>query len=159
MKTKLIIVLAAVAMLFTACTKDNTQTEAAVNTLVLEGKTYQLECSYEIDANGRSYAFGQTVDKDSNGEPLYTIIADVEIPTLNKTYDLANLPVDSDEIISFCIHDASWEFCPAFASGTLTISRTEELFTYKLTTGVTLDNMAVSFHISVLKAQWVQLQY
>ena len=156
MKTKLIILLAVVTMLFAACGKDNTQTEAAANTLVLEGKTYQLECSYEIDANGRSYAFGQTVDKDANGEPLYTIIADVEIPTLNKTYDLANLPIDSDEVVSFCIHDASWEFSPAFASGTLTISRTEELFTYKLMTGVTVDDMTASFNISVPKAQWVQ---
>lgn len=155
MKTKLIIVLAAVAMLFTACSKDNTQTEAAANTLVLEGRIYQLECSYMIDANGRSYASGLTVDKDANGEPLYTIIADVEIPTLNKTYDLANLPVDSDEIIFFSIHDANWEFNPVFVSGTLTISRTEELFTYKVT-GVTVDNMAVSFHISVPKAQWEQ---
>ena len=63
-----------------------------------------------IDMNGRSYAFGETVDKDANGNPLYIIIADVEIPTLNKTYDLANLPVDSDEIIFFSIHDVNWEY-------------------------------------------------
>lgn len=85
------------AMLLTACKKDKPQpnnggndtptpTEAAANTLVLNGTTYHLDSDYSIDSNGRSYAGAETVEDDAEDNPLFTIIADVELNTLNKTY-------------------------------------------------------------------------
>lgn len=154
--------------IFAACGKDedtsdngggNNPVEAAANTLVMNDHTYQLECGYEIAADGRSYADATTVEQDVNHESLYTVIADVEVNTLNKTYDIIN-PVEG-EIFYFNIHDANYDLSidpGLFTSGTLTISRDENLFVYKVS-GVIEGGKPVSFNISVPAAEWEQLEW
>ena len=155
------------AMLMTACKKDkpqpdnnsgnggsDTPTEAAANTMVLNGTTYHLNSRYGIDPEtGRSYADAETVELDANEDPIYTIIADVEVNTLNKTYTFP-LSLTDDEIVYWHIHDLNWNFelGPDLESGTMTISRTENLFTYKVK-GKTGDQ-TVDFHLSVPSSEW-----
>ena len=88
--TRFLMMIVAVAMLFTACKKDKPQpdngnnetpavTEAAENTLAFNGKTYPLHCGYSIDTlQNRSYAGAYTLETNANGEPLYEIMSDVE---------------------------------------------------------------------------------
>lgn len=157
------------AMLLTACKKDKPQpnnggndtptpTEAAANTLVLNGTTYHLDSDYSIDSNGRSYAGAETVEDDAEDNPLFTIIADVELNTLNKTYTFP-LPTTGEEVIYWNIHDSNWDFemGPDLESGTLTISRTDDLFTYKVNGKI--GNQTVSFHISVPASEWEQMSW
>ena len=154
------------AMLMTACKKDNPQpdnggndtptptpTEVAANTMVLNGTTYHLNCHYSIDVNGRSYAGAETVELDAENNPLFTIIADVEQNTLNQTYTFP-LPTTGEEVVYWSIHDLNWDFemGPDLESGTLTISRTDDFFTYKVN-GKTGDK-TISFHISVPASEW-----
>ena len=65
MKAKLIIVLAAVAMLFTACKKDN-ETPLENNTLVYDGATYQLQSEAILESQGTYLSYfarsGETVE-------------------------------------------------------------------------------------------------
>ena len=133
---------------------NNTPTEAAANTLVLNGKTYQLNSHYEMGGD-RTYAGAETVETDNNSEPLYTIIADVEGNTLNQTYTFPDIPEGS--VVFWSIHDAAYEFQlgPELESGTVTISRTDDLFTYKV--NGKMGNQTVSFHISVPASEWNQM--
>lgn len=153
-----ILMVVMIATMMMSCGKDKTDGEAADNTLLMNGKTYQLESQYALGMDGRSYAFACTVDLDANGDPLYTIISDVEENTLNKTYDLSQPPVQ-DEIIFWSIHDSNWEFQigPELPSGTLTISRDKDLFVYKVN-GKTEDGQLLSFTISVPASEWDQHQ-
>ena len=79
MRTKLLIVLAAVAMLFTACGKDKEQ-PLENNTLVYDGVTYQLQSSAILESEGTYLSYfamsGETVDFQGH------------IDGLNKTFDL-----------------------------------------------------------------------
>ena len=71
MKAKLIIALAAVAMLFTACGKDKDQ-PLADNTLVYDGVTYQMESYFDAFNQDMGLFFSYSTQKDENGEPLIT---------------------------------------------------------------------------------------
>ena len=156
-----------VAVALFSCSKDNdekndtpTAVEAAVNTLVINGTTYQLESRYSIDEGGRSYADANTIATNANEDPLFNIISDVEENTLNKTYDLTQLV--EGEIIFFSIRDANYftedglEIDPySFTSGTLTINRDENLFVYKVK-GIVEGGKPVSFNISVPASEWNQ---
>ena len=130
---------------------NNTPTEAAANTLLLNGKTYQLNSHYEMGGD-RTYAGAETVDTNENGTPLFTIIADVEGNTLNQTYTFPNIPEGG--AIFWGIHDATWDFQvgPVLESGTMSISRTDDLFTYKV--NGKMDGQTVAFHISVPASEW-----
>ena len=167
MKKVFSILMVAFAMtVMVACNKDDnggnsgnggngggnvTPTEAAANTLVINGKTYQLISQYEMGGE-RTYADAETVDTNENGTPLFTIIADVEDITLNQTYTFPNIPEGG--AIFWSIHDATWEFQigPVLESGTMSISRTDDLFTYKVN-GM-MDGQMVAFHISVPESEW-----
>ena len=161
-----ITLMVSVAMLMTACKKDkpqpansgndgsNASTEVAANTLVLNGTTYHLNSRYGIDPEtGRSYADAETVELDANGDPLYTIIADVEVNTLNKTYTFP-LSLTDDEVVYWAIHDFNWnyELGPDLESGTMTISRTNNLFTYKVDGKA--GDQTVKFLLSVPSSEW-----
>ena len=155
---------------------NNTPTEAAVNTMILNGTTYQLESHYELSADpDRSYAGAETVETAGNGDPLYSIIADVESNGLNFTYDLTQSYEDayyyfnvSDPLwnyhfgqdnhgeVSGTINDESYDGS-IFSEGTMTITRDENVFVYKVN-GVLKDGQTVSFHISVPASEWVQPQ-
>lgn len=153
---------AAAAMMFASCGKDdnennNTPTEAAANTLVLNGKVYQLSSHYQMGVD-RTYAGAETVDLDANGDPLYTITADVEDVTLNQTYTYPDIPGGGE--LFWGIHDANWDFqigAPELTEGTITISRTDDLFVYKV--NGSRDGLTVSFNISVPASEWEEVVY
>ena len=156
----LMMFVAAAAMMFASCSKDDkekndTPTEAAANTLVLNGKVYQLNSHYDM-GDDRTYAGAETVDFDANGNPLYTIIADVEGSTLNQTYTFPEFPNGE---VYWTIHDANWEFQlgPALESGTMNISRTDDFFVYKV--NGSFGDMTVSFNISVPASEWKHTEY
>lgn len=143
---------AAATLMFASCEKDDdTPTEAAANTLVLNGKVYQLNSHYDM-GDERSYASAETTVLNSNGEPLYTIISDIESNTINHTYDLSK-PVEG-AIIFWSIHDADWEYQlgPILDEGTVTISRDENNFVYKVKGKQ--NGTTVSFNISVPASEW-----
>lgn len=162
MKTRTILcALAATMMLFAACGKDdennNTAAEAAVNTLVVNGKVYQLSSHYQMGV-GRTYAGAETVDLNANGDPLYTITADVEDVTLNQTYTYPDIPGGGE--LFWGIHDANWDFqigAPELTEGTITISRTDDLFVYKV--NGSRDGLTVSFNITVPASEWEEVVY
>lgn len=162
MKTRTILcALAATMMLFAACGKDdennNTAAEAAVNTLVVNGKVYQLSSHYQMGV-GRTYAGAETVDLNANGDPLYTITADVEDVTLNQTYTYPDIPGGGE--LFWGIHDANWDFqigSPELTEGTITISRTDDLFVYKV--NGSRDGLTVSFNITVPASEWEEVVY
>lgn len=152
---KLMMFVAAATMIFAAaCSKDDDKAVAEVtaNTLVINGKLYQLNSGFGVDENGRGYADAATTELDGNGDPKLTVIADVEVQTYNDTYSFP-LPGSS---FFFSIHDANYDYecgLPAFTTGTLTITKTETLFEYKVD-GQTLDGQNVSFWISVPASEW-----
>ena len=153
---KLMMFVAAATMIFAAaCSKDddkNDVTEATANTLVINGKLYQLNSGFGVDENGRGYADATTTELDGNGDPKLTVKADVEVQTYNDTY---SFPLPSSSFF-FSIHDANNDYecgLPAFTTGTLTITKTETLFEYKVD-GQTLDGQNVSFWISVPASEW-----
>ena len=79
MKTKLHIVLAAVALVLTACKKDN-ETPLENNTLVYDGVTYQLQSEAILEGESTYLSYfarsGETVEFQGH------------IDGLNKTFDL-----------------------------------------------------------------------
>lgn len=192
--TKFLMMIVAVMMMFTACKKDKPQpdngnnsnnetptvTEAAENTLVFNGRVYQLNCGYGIDvAQNRSYASGRTLETDANGDFLYEIMSDVEDFCLNRTFDLTTAYEDatyyfvmrapdySEEYsqgntegygVNGIINGEYYEDSSIFSSGTLTISRTETDFTYKVT-GTLKTGQKMSFHIHVPASEWQYEEY
>lgn len=188
MKTRKLLVFATIISLFFAgCKKDEpiekpeptpdpTPTEAEANTLIINGTTYHLQSKLSIDQNGRGYADAQTTELDAEENPLYSIIADVEPGSMNGTYDLTEFTSD----YYFNVHNyddtygvgqdyhhdtgvSGWigdEEHPSgiFTSGTLTITKTEDLFTYKLN-GTLVNGQTLSFHISVPAAEWEYLEW
>lgn len=135
---------------------NNIIKEAAANTLVLNGKVYQITSHYEMGGD-RTYASAETIEVDGNGDPLYTIIADVEGYTLNQTYTFPDIPTQGG--VFWCIHDANWDFQigPELEKGSMTIGRTDNLFTYKVSGKI--GNQTVAFHISVPASEWEDLGY
>ena len=147
---------AAATMLFAAaCSKDddkNTAAEATPNTLIIDGQTYHLNSGFYTDENGRGYADATTTEQDGNNNPKYIVIADVEAETFNGTYSFP-LPGSS---YFFSIHNPDYTYecgLPLFNSGTLTITKNETLFEYKVD-GQTQDGHKVSFWISVPASEW-----
>lgn len=155
-------------------------TEAAENTLVFNGKVYPLHCGYGIDvAQNRSYAGAYTLETNANGEPLYEIMSDVEDYCLNRTFDLTTEYEDATYYFVFRTPDYSEEYSQGntegygvngiingeyyedssiFSSGTLTITRTETDFTYKVT-GTLKTGQNLSFHIHVPASEWQYEEY
>jgi PBP1b-binding outer membrane lipoprotein LpoB len=69
MKTKLIIVLAAVAMLFTSCGKDK---DPGKNTVTYDGVTYEVTPSVQLDDYDPNYAYLSAISgKVMFGVPLF----------------------------------------------------------------------------------------
>ena len=79
MKAKLLIVLAAVAMLFSACNKDN-ELQLENNTLVYDGVTYQLQSEAILESEGTYLSYFAWGDNDLGLQG--------HIDGLNKTFDL-----------------------------------------------------------------------
>ena len=183
MKTNKIMMFVAVAtMLFAACGKDEEKTdgatEAAANTLVINGKTYQLESHYAVSMSGRGYADGHSTDVNTEGAPLYSVRADVELGSANVSIDLTKSYDDVEYAFGVSNTDNTFYVCQddhsdtdaygsinedlyeesIFTSGTLTVSKTDDLFTYKVT-GTLKNGDAISFHLSIPASEWEQLEW
>jgi hypothetical protein len=151
MKAKLIIALAAVAMLFTACNKDN-NIKAGNNELVYHGTVYQLDgsvCYGSMEDMEDAYM----IDGIQNVEnPLFSFIADARVSTVNHTYNLPDgLPGDGK--LYFFV--AAEENSPVpglsleegnFKSGTVTVSYDDEAFVFAVD-AVLDDNTNFSVNI------------
>ena len=85
MKLKLIIALATVAMLFTACTKEELPLEAGINQLILDGAKYDIHYPRTID-HGEFYMIDNIPapggPQDEHG---YFYYITVEKRSINKT--------------------------------------------------------------------------
>lgn len=79
MKARFLFVLAAIAMLFTACGKDE-ETTLENNTLVYDGVTYQLHSEAIIESEGTYLSYFAWGDNNLNIQG--------HIDGLNKTFDL-----------------------------------------------------------------------
>ena len=148
---------AAATMLFAAaCSKDDDKksepTEAAANTLVIDGTTYKLDSRFH--GTDRGYADATTIETNGAGEPKYTIVADVEQETYNQTYNLGE--GQQGGMLFFSIHDYNYEYERSvgdFVSGTLNIVKDESVFVYQVT-GKTSQGESISFHIRVPSSEW-----
>ena len=180
MKTLKIMFFAAMtALLFAACETDEpepTVEEAAANTLVINGKTYPLNSHYRISQSGRTYADGESTEQGGDGNALYFVRADVEAGSANCTVDLtqSSSTVEyafgvrglsfyfsqddhSDTDVYGSIGEENYE-SSIFTSGTLTATKTSDLFTYKVT-GTLKSGDKVSFHLSVPASEWEHLDW
>lgn len=180
MKTLKIMFFAAMtALLFAACETDEpepTLEEAAANTLVINGKTYPLNSHYRISQSGRTYADGESTEQGGDGNALFFVRADVEAGSANCTVDLtqSSSTVEyafgvrglsfyfsqddhSDTDVYGSIGEENYE-SSIFTSGTLTATKTSDLFTYKVT-GTLKSGDKVSFHISVPASEWEHLDW
>ena len=185
-----ILMIALLTIAMVACKKDKPKpdnnndnpavTEAAANTLVLNGTVYHLNSHYQYSAEqDRSYAGASTVETDANGDPLYDIISDVENFCLNRTLDLTTAYDDASYY--FAVHNSMWSEQifqdyhvgngfygmindldygenSIFSSGTLTVSKDENAFTYKVT-GVLKNGKSLGFHIYVPASEWEVIEY
>ena len=95
MKTRLIIVLAAVAMLFTACKKDNVP---AKNQLIYNGEKHELiSWGGLINIDGSQYYFsGQTETTEEEPHPEFGFWCYIYENSINATYDLTQGPISGD---------------------------------------------------------------
>ena len=180
MKTLKIMFFAAMtALLFAACETDEpepTVEEAAANTLVINGKTYPLNSHYRISLSGRTYADGESTEQGADGNALYFVRADVEEGSANCTVDLTQssstveyafgvsgnsfyISQDdhSDTDVYGSIGEENYE-SSIFTSGTMTATKTDDLFTYKVT-GTLKSGDKVSFHLSVPASEWEHLDW
>lgn len=190
MKKVLSILMVAFAMMaMTACEKDNndtddsgnnnTPTEAAANTAVIDGRTYHLNCRYSVEQSGRGYLDAESVEQQDSVSIL-NIRGDVK--EKNRTYDLTQYiegadyafgvmesnganscsfqqdnHVDGEPHFYGVINEQEYGD-GAFRSGTLTVSCTDDLLTYKLS-GVLKNGKSVSFHASIPASEWQQLAW
>lgn len=182
MKTLKIMFFAAMtALLFAACETDEpepTLEEAAANTLVINGKTYPLNSHYRISQSGRTYADGESTEQGGDGNALFFVRADVEAGSANCTVDLTQSSSTVEYAFGVSSSDGSFYISQddhsdtdvygvigeeiyessIFTSGTMTATKSSDLFTYKVT-GVLKNGDKVSFHLSVPASEWEQLDW
>ena len=150
MRTKLIIVLAAVAMLFTACKKDP-EPELGNNQLIYNGVVYDLTSFYEPDTYMFYYG-AEAVTKNETDIPKFTFNADGYYETLNTSFDLTQGPIEvmtSGYWITLTWNDQShpdfsagngngymngsfgdeYDIATPFKSGTITFTKDDTAFT------------------------------
>lgn len=148
---------AAAAMMFVSCDRDdnNTPTEATENTLMQNGKVYQLTSTYKYEQSGRVYIDAYAVDRTDNNRPIFRIISD---DPGNGTYDLTNgggvffgVTSEVDYITSFFSEDT-------YTSGSVVIEKDDSAFRMKMS-GTLENSTIVAFHIYVPATEWQQLEY
>ena len=92
----LMMFVAAAAMMFAGCGKEdnnnenvnnNTPTEATENTLLYNGKLFQMTSTYRYEQSGRVYIDAYAVETLDNNMPIFHIISD---NPGNGTYDITN---------------------------------------------------------------------
>lgn len=168
MKTKLSIVLAAVAMLFTACGKDNNSLEKR-NELIMNGEKYELISSYESNDNVFFFS-ANTPETNENGVAWAEFFGEGNIQVLNKTIDLSKTEdlsnynfvldyridwgkafmVNNQQGLTGGIGNSYFENTSIFKSGTLTTIVNDEGFFFALN-GVLLTDDTVEIYLFVPK--------
>lgn len=179
MKAKLFIVLAAVAMLFTACGKDKTYK----NELTWNGETRQLISIVQIRDNGTEYYISGSTDlEEGHDHPEYDFDCEIDNNCLNKTFDLTAGNVSDQN--GYCIWanrfyspDNHWfynKYCQLFGnecnghingepyentsifkSGTMTITLEDEGIVLSLD-GVLKNNDTFTVDLYIPKADFIQ---
>ena len=170
MKAKLIIVLAAVAMLFTACGKDK-DPEVGNNQLIYNGVIYNLTSYYDPDYAMFYYGADAITENDTD-LPKFSFVADGYYETMNTTFDLTQGPIEemsSGYWISMTWNDQShpdfyagngngtmvcgfdgvdYENASPFKSGTITFTKDDSAFTV-LITGVLMNDDTMTMKLYV----------
>lgn len=134
MKTKLLLVLAAVAMLFTACGKEEENTKAGNNELVYHGTVYKLNTSVCYGTMEAPLEDAYMIDGVQAEGNLFSFIADAKISTVNHTYDIAQegnyyffvAAEETSPVPELSISEGD------FKSGTVSITLDETAFIYEV---------------------------
>lgn len=151
--------MAAVAMLFTACKKDNGNTEAQRNQFVYDGHTYTMESEYDPCNNFVNFIYSSSTEKDNNGIPL------VDIPRLhiytsyiNKSFDLTKDPLEiiiEGSVINLAINGGNYGILDGnaiqgsvFKNGTYSVVSESKGLTAKLS-GTLINDKYISFNLFV----------
>ena len=155
---------AAATMMFASCGKDdnnnenvnnNTPTEATENTLLYNGKLFQMTSTYRYEQSGRVYIDAYAVETLDNNMPIFHIISD---NPGNGTYDITNgggvffgLTSEVDYITSFGSHST-------YTSGAVTIEKDDNAFRMRMS-GTLENGTTVAFHIYVPASEWTEVIY
>ena len=138
MKSKFFILLAAAALLFTACNKEPKVIEAGNNELVYHDVVYKLDggvCYGDMGDLEDAYMIdGPQIGE--NGESLFSFIADARISTVNHTYNIPDgLPGEGK--LGFFVSAEETSPVPGlstmdgdFKSGTVSITYDDEAFIF-----------------------------
>ena len=158
--------MAATTLAFAACGDDDEQTpsEAAARTAIIDGVTYQLEQNVQYDPNGMYYVDAhEAVTGDT--EPRFSLRADAKFSSLNQTFDLTQAV--AGEGFAFGIHrddyyvqadchrgeiygtegDTEYEASSPFQSGTLKVTRNDAGDLEYFLNGVTKAGHTISVHV------------
>jgi len=92
MKTKLLTLLAAIAIIFTACQPEEI---TGKNELVFNGNTYELTSSVSL-SDGKYILGAQTQIADGNTSPEFIFTCNLYEEGFNKTFDLTEGPIEGN---------------------------------------------------------------
>lgn len=182
MKAKLIIVLAAVALLFTSCGKEK---PTGKNELVFNGEKNALN-SYVNIYNSQYHCSGDTGVAEDADHPTYAFDCYIYENSLNETYDLTKGPITGDAGFSISFtpyndwskmfwldnwngtfgggiginngyddNETLYENTSVFKSGTMTIAVDNDALSLKLS-GVLKNNDTISVELYVPKENFTQ---
>lgn len=182
MKAKILIALAAVAMLFTACTKDKITNK---NELVFNGEVHVLN-SYVNISNSLYHCSGDTGVAEDADHPAYAFDCHIYENSLNATYDLTKGPIAGNAGFSISFvpyfdwsrffwldnwngtfeggiginngvddNETLYENTSVFKSGTMTIEVDDNALSLKLS-GVLKNNNTISVELYVPKENFIQ---
>ena len=169
MKAKIIIVLAAVAMLFSACGKDN-ELQLENNTLVYDGVTYHFQSRAWLEN------WGPVVDHYivtmSQGDGLHEMLVNLAAENLSQTFDLTktydnvefhcDLVLEQGLSLSFTHYDNSYIGCinepnqhdgTIFSAGTFTSLFDDNGITFTLN-GTLTNGKDLAFKVFVPKSEF-----
>lgn len=154
----LMMFVAAAMMMFASCGKDdennNSSTDATENTMVYNGKVYQMTSTYRYEQSGRVYIDARAVDMIGDNQPIFHVISD---NPGNGTYDLTQHAVffgvtsDVDYITGFYSQDT-------YTSGTIIIEKDDNAFRMRMS-GTLENGTTVAFHIYVPASEWTEVIY
>lgn len=137
MKAKILIVLAAVAMLFIACGKEEGNSQIGNNELVYHGTVYKMNCDicYGTMADLEDAYMIDGVQADGN---LFSFIADARVSTVNHTYNIPD-GIPGEGKLDFFVAAEGNSPVPelsieagSFKSGTVTITYDDEAFIFEV---------------------------
>ena len=177
MKAKLLLVLAAAAMIFTACGKD----KIYKNELTWNGDTREVMGSVSVEQQGTAYYITcHTPMENEEGHPDYTFECETSKNGLNHTYDLAGGHGTDPSYLIFAnkftspdkhwfynssytnfadewgghINGTAFENTSIFKSGTMTITLEDDALVLSLD-GVLKDNDTFTVDLYIPKEKFI----